>query len=48
MKTEASIRGRNQPMTVCAVADPASLAGLLDGPAAASGTERPASAHHQA
>src|SRR5712672_1901234 len=48
IQTEVSIRGRDQPMTVCAVADPASLAGLLDGPAPASGTERPASAHHQA
>src|SRR4051794_29964869 len=48
MKTDVSIRGRDQPMSVCAVADPASLAGLPDGPAAACGTERPASAHLQA
>jgi hypothetical protein len=36
-----SIRGRDQPMTVCAAADPASFAGLLGEQAAASGTERP-------
>jgi adenylate cyclase len=40
-RTEVSIRGRDQPMTVCAAADPASLAGLLEEQAAASGTERP-------
>jgi hypothetical protein len=40
-RTEVSIRGRDQPMTVCAAADPASFAGLLGEQAAASGTERP-------
>jgi adenylate cyclase len=44
MKTEVSIRGRDQPMTVCAATDPASLAGLLEEPLAASGTERRVSA----
>ena len=43
-RTEVSIRGRDQPMSVCAAADPASLAGLLGETAAASGTERAVSA----
>jgi adenylate cyclase len=43
-RTEVSIRGRDEPMNVCAVADPASLAGLLDQQLAASGTEQPVSA----
>jgi adenylate cyclase len=43
MRTEVSIRGRDQPMRVCAVADPTSLAGLLE-KAAAAGTERAVSA----
>jgi adenylate cyclase len=29
-RTDVSIRGRDQPMTVCAVTDPALLASLLD------------------
>jgi adenylate cyclase len=29
-RADVSIRGRDQPMTVCTVADPASLADLLD------------------
>jgi len=44
MKTEVAIRGRDQPMTVCAAADPASLAGLLKDQAAAPCAERPVSA----
>ncbi len=44
MRTEASIRGRDQPMTVCTAADPTLLAGLLDEQTAAPGTERPVSA----
>jgi adenylate cyclase len=44
MKTEVSIRGRDQPMTVCAATDPASLAGLLEEPLAAPCAERPLSA----
>jgi adenylate cyclase len=44
-RTEVSIRGRDEPMYVCAVADPASLAGLLDQQLAASGTDQPVSAH---
>jgi adenylate cyclase len=38
-RTEVSIRGRDQPMRVCAAADPTSLAGLLGETAAASGSE---------
>jgi adenylate cyclase len=45
MRTEVSIRGRDQPMTVCAASDPASLAGLLEERLAASGTERVNSRH---
>jgi adenylate cyclase len=30
MRTDVSIRGRNQPMTVCPVTDPTLLASLLD------------------
>ena len=44
MRTEVSIRGRDQPMTVCAAADPNLLAGLLDEQASSPGTERPVSA----
>ena len=44
MKTEVSIRGRDQPMTVCAAADPTSLAGLLEQKPAALETERAVSA----
>ena len=44
IRTDVSIRGRDQPMSVCAAADPASLAGLLGETAAASGTERAVSA----
>src|SRR5204863_49521 len=44
MRTEVSIRGRDQPMTVCAAADPTLLAGLLDEQASSPGTERPVSA----
>ena len=44
MRTEVSIRGRYQPMTVCAAADPNLLAGLLDEQASSPGTERPVSA----
>jgi adenylate cyclase len=43
-RTEVSIRGRDQPMTVCAVTDPTSLAGLLEEKTAASGSERAVSA----
>ena len=43
-RTEVSIRGRDQPMSVCAAADPAELAGLLGEKSAASGTQRLASA----
>jgi adenylate cyclase len=39
-RTEVSIRGRDQPMSVCAATDPAELAGLLGEKAAASGTQR--------
>src|SRR5258706_59984 len=39
-RTEVSIRGRDQPMSVCAAADPAELAGLLGEKAAASGALR--------
>jgi adenylate cyclase len=39
-RTEVSIRGRDQPMNVCAAADPAELAGLLGEKAAAPGSER--------
>ncbi len=45
MKTEVSIRGRDQPMSVCAAADPTSLAGLLEQKPPSPGTERPVSAH---
>ena len=45
MRTEVSIRGRDQPMTVCTAADPTSLASLLDEEGASPGTERPVSAH---
>ena len=45
--TDVSIRGRDQAMSVFAVADPASLAGLFDEQAAASGTAPPVNAHHQ-
>ena len=44
VRTEVSIRGRDQPMTVCTAADPTLLASLLDEQAAASGTERAVSA----
>jgi len=44
MRTEVSIRGRDQPMTVCAAADPTLLAGLLDEQASSPSTERPVSA----
>src|SRR5450756_2165835 len=37
--TEISIRGRDQPMTVCTVADPTLLASLLDEQAASRSTE---------
>src|SRR6266446_5636003 len=47
MRTEVSIRGRDQPMTVCTAADPTLLAGLLDEQAPSPGTERPVSAHHE-
>ena len=43
-RTKVSIRGRDQPMSVCAAADPTSLAGLLGETAATCGTQRPASA----
>ncbi len=39
-RTKVSIRGRDQPMSVCAAADPAELAGLLGEKAAASGALR--------
>jgi adenylate cyclase len=45
---DLSIRGRDQPMTVCAAADPASLASLLGEQAGASGTERPVRAEDMA
>jgi adenylate cyclase len=38
-QTEISIRGRDQPMTVCTVADPTLLASLLDEQAASRSTE---------
>lgn len=44
MRTEVSIRGRDQPISVCAAADPASLAGLLEEQTAAPGIEQPMSA----
>jgi adenylate cyclase len=46
MRTEVSIRGRDQPMTVCTAADPTLLACLLDEQAPSPGTGRPVSAHH--
>jgi adenylate cyclase len=45
VRTEVSIRGRDQPMTVCTAADPTLLASLLDEQGPAPGTERPVSAH---
>jgi adenylate cyclase len=38
-RTEVSIRGRDQAMTVCTVTDPALLAGLLDEQAEHPGAE---------
>jgi adenylate cyclase len=40
-RTEIPIRGRDQAMTVCTVADPTLLASLLDEQAASRGTEAP-------
>jgi adenylate cyclase len=45
IRTEVSIRGRDQPMTVCTAADPTLLASLLDEQGPAPGTERLVSAH---
>jgi adenylate cyclase len=41
-RTDISIRGRDQPMSVCTVTDPTLLASLLDEQAASRGTEAPA------
>jgi adenylate cyclase len=35
IRTEVSIRGRDQPMSVCTAADPTLLASVLDGQATA-------------
>jgi adenylate cyclase len=45
VRTEVSIRGRDQPMTVCAAADPTLLASLLDEQGASPGPERSVGAH---
>src|SRR5207248_9951580 len=42
-RTDVSIRGRDQPMTVCAAADPTLLSGLLGEQGSSAGTERPMS-----
>ena len=41
-RTDISIRGRDQPMSVCTVTDPTLLASLLDEQAASRNTEAPA------
>lgn len=43
-RTEVSIRGRDQPMTVCTATDPTLLASLLDEPVTSSEAEQPISA----
>ncbi|THD70218.1 MAG: adenylate/guanylate cyclase domain-containing protein [Bradyrhizobium sp.] len=43
--TEVSIRGRDQPMTVCTAVDATLLASLLDEPGASPDTKLPVSAH---
>jgi adenylate cyclase len=44
-RADVSIRGRDQPMTVCTAVDPTLLASLLDEQAAAPATEQENSAH---
>jgi adenylate cyclase len=43
-RTDVSIRGRDQPMTVCTATDPTLLASLLDEPVTSSEAEQPISA----
>jgi adenylate cyclase len=45
MRTEVSIRGRDEPMTVCTAADPTLLASLLDEQATSPTTEQQMSLH---
>lgn len=47
-RAEVSIRGRDQPMSVCTAADPTSFAGMLDEQAASRSTDRQTNVQEQA